>query len=80
MFFVPWENPRDGQTYFKYNERYFEINRPQKDWNRSPDLFSEQTTPEVQPYLDQILGQKSEATTKGKKIEKIEEEEKKEAE
>ena len=24
IFFEPWENPADGQTYYKYNNKYFE--------------------------------------------------------
>ena len=54
-FFEPWENPVDGQTYYMYNRKYFEHNRPNKDWTVSPDLFSEECSDEVKPYLEALL-------------------------
>lgn len=45
-YFEPWENPADGQVYYMYNRKYFEVNRPSKDWRESPDLFTENCAPE----------------------------------
>ena len=39
-------NPADNQTYFKYNYKYFEEDRKNKEWSRLPDLFSEKM-PEI---------------------------------
>ena len=39
-----------------YNRKYFEQNRPAKDWSESPDLFTENCAPEVRPYLDELIG------------------------
>jgi hypothetical protein len=41
VFFQPWENPYDGQTYYVYNGKYFEHNRKVQDWKECPDIFSE---------------------------------------
>lgn len=41
-FFVPWENPYDNQTYYVYNGEYFEHCRKNQDWDRCPDIFSEE--------------------------------------
>ena len=54
-YFEPWENPNDGQVYYLYNRKYFEHNRVNKDWSESPDLFSENCLPEIQPYLDALM-------------------------
>jgi oxysterol-binding protein 1 len=49
FFFDEWTNPEDPeQTYYRYNERYFEKERPETDWRRLPDLFSEKLPPEVE--------------------------------
>ena len=42
LFFEPWENPHDGQTYFVYNNKYFEHCRKNQDWSICPDIFSDQ--------------------------------------
>ena len=57
-FFDPHENARDGQVYYRYNNKYFESNRVQQDWQECPDLFTEKCPPEVQPYLDKLIGKK----------------------
>jgi len=44
--------------YYMYNNKYFEHNRPNKDWSESPDLFTDKCDPEIQPYLDAILKKK----------------------
>ena len=54
-YFDPWENPADGQVYYMYNRKYFEHNRPRKDWSESPDLFTENCAPEIRPYLEEFL-------------------------
>jgi len=56
LFFEPWENPVDSQIYYMYNRKYFETHRPNKDWSESPDLFDQNCAPEIQPYLDELLG------------------------
>ena len=68
-YFEPWENPVDGQTYYTYNSKYFEQNRPNHDWQQSPDLFTENCPPEIQSILTGL--------TDGAKKEKKEKEGKK---
>ena len=41
-YFETFENPHDGQTYYVYNNKYFEHDRPKGDWQRLPDLFGEE--------------------------------------
>ena len=62
-YFEPWENPADGQLYYMYNKKYFEVNRPSKNWSASPDLFTENCAPEHKQYLAELI----EATAKAKK-------------
>ena len=56
MYFEPFENPIDKQTYYKYNNKYFETNRKDQEWSDCPDLFSKECDEEVKPYLDKLLG------------------------
>ena len=56
LYFDAWENPADGQTYYTYNNKYFEQCRLTQDWSESPDLFTETCPEEIQPYLDRQLG------------------------
>ena len=70
LFFEPWENPVDGQVYYMYNRKYFEHNRPNKEWTESPDLFTENCAPEVKPYLDELIGAASKKKEKEKEKEK----------
>jgi hypothetical protein len=50
-YFEPWTNPDDpNQVYYKYNCLYFEKDRPEKDWSRLPDLYSDQLPPEVAEF------------------------------
>ena len=41
-YFQEFENHLDNQTYFIYNDRYFEQDRKSQDWTRLPDLFGEE--------------------------------------
>ena len=59
VFFEPWHNESDNQTYFRYNHKYFERMRVSQEWSESLDLFSEECSPEVRPYLDALLGSKT---------------------
>ena len=34
-------NPQDNQIYYKYNHKYFEEDRPNKNWSKMPDLFGD---------------------------------------
>ena len=47
FYFDEWNNPFDGQMYWKYNGTYFERDRPKQDWSRLPDLFSNYLPPEI---------------------------------
>ncbi len=48
-YFDEWKNPDDPeQTYYRYNGKYFEVDRKNKDWSRLPDIYSEQLPPEVE--------------------------------
>ena len=40
-YFEEWHNPEDDQIYFRYNHKYFEEDRKNRDWSKLPDLFSE---------------------------------------
>ena len=40
IFFDAWENPYDNQTYYIYNNKYFEHCRKNQDWKECPDIFS----------------------------------------
>ena len=45
-YFDVWENPHDpGKTYYKYNNKYFEHDRPLRSWGHLPDIFSEKPPP-----------------------------------
>ena len=44
-------NPDDPEgLYFKYNGSYFEKDRPNRDWSRLPDIFSEALPLEVEEF------------------------------
>lgn len=50
-YFKEWQNPNDGQTYFVYNETYWEKDRANQDWSRCPDIYGDKYPEEVQPYI-----------------------------
>lgn len=51
VFFDEWINPDDPEgLYFKYNGSYFEKDRPNRDWSRLPDIFSEALPLEVEEF------------------------------
>ena len=51
FYFDIIDNPDDpSQKYYKYNYKYFEHDRPNKDWRRLPDLFSEKLPPEIEAF------------------------------
>jgi len=53
-YFDIYDNQNDpSQVYYKYNGKYFENDRPKKDWSRLPDLFSETLPPEVEAFESQ---------------------------
>ena len=39
-YFYEEHNPEQKLTYFKYNNKYFEEDKKNKDWKRLPDLYS----------------------------------------
>jgi hypothetical protein len=42
VYFDEWQNPDDtSKVYYKYNNKYFEQDRINKNWSHLPDLFSE---------------------------------------
>lgn len=42
VFFDEWKNPDDpAQNYYKYNGKYFESERKEKNWSRCPDLYTD---------------------------------------
>lgn len=42
LFFDEWTNPEDPElTYYRYNGKYFEDERPGKRWDRLPDIYSD---------------------------------------
>ncbi len=50
-YFDVWENPDDTSlVYYKYNGLYFEHDRPNRDWARLPDLFSDKLPPEIEEF------------------------------
>ena len=50
-FFKKWFNPSDQKEYYIYNHKYFETNREKQDWSKSPDIFSNECSPEISKYL-----------------------------
>ena len=41
-YFDEWVNPDDeNQVYYRYNGKYWDNDRPKRDWTRLPDLYSE---------------------------------------
>jgi oxysterol-binding protein 1 len=47
-YFEEWKNPDDpDQVYYRYNGKYFEEDRPKKDWSRLPDIYSDELPPEI---------------------------------
>jgi hypothetical protein len=46
-YFDTWDNPTDKQTYWVYNGKYFESDRPKQNWSRLPDIFSNNIDPEI---------------------------------
>ena len=40
-YFDTWYNPSDKQSYWVYNNKYFESDRPKQNWSRLQDIFSE---------------------------------------
>jgi oxysterol-binding protein 1 len=51
FYFDEWTNPEDPQqTYYKYNGKYFEVDRAKKDWSRLPDIYSESLPKEVEEF------------------------------
>lgn len=56
-YFEEWPNPDDdNQIYYRYNQLYWERDRPQRDWKRLPDLYSEALPREVQKFLEEAGG------------------------
>ncbi len=50
-YFEEWTNPDDaGQTYYKYTEKYFEVDRPKRNWEHLPDIYSEKLAKEVEEF------------------------------
>jgi len=47
VYFDEKVNPVDGLTYYVYNNKYFEHDRPKKAWGNLLDLFSEKCKPDV---------------------------------
>ena len=42
VYFDEWLNPDDPErTYYKYNNKYFEHDRPKKTWDHLPDLYTD---------------------------------------
>lgn len=47
LFFKESVNPLDKQVYYEYNRKYFEEDRKSQNWERCPDLWSDEFYPEV---------------------------------
>jgi len=51
FYFDEYTNPDDpSQTYYKYNGKYFEVDRKNKDWSRLPDIYSESLPKEIEEF------------------------------
>jgi hypothetical protein len=50
LYFEEWYNSEDNQIYWVYNKTYFEKDRLEQKWERTPDLFSEMLPPEVEEF------------------------------
>ena len=49
FYFDEWQNPDDPkQTYYKYNNLYFEKDSKEKNWSRLPDIYSASFPPEIE--------------------------------
>lgn len=50
-YFDEWKNPEDPDNiYYIYNGLYFEKDRKERNWQRLPDLYSEQLPPEIEEF------------------------------
>ncbi|CDW74380.1 oxysterol-binding protein [Stylonychia lemnae] len=50
VYFEERFNPEDNQMYFMYNGTYFEKDRPEQNWAKLPDLYSEKLPTEVEEF------------------------------
>ena len=50
-YFDLWKNPDDpNEVSYRYNGQYFEKDRKEGNWERLPDLYSENLPPEVEEF------------------------------
>ena len=53
VYFDEWENPDDpGKVYYRYNGKYFEQDRKNKDWSRLPDIYTDKLPDEISEFLN----------------------------
>lgn len=51
FYFDEWTNPDDpDQVYYRYNRKYFEMDRKNKDWSRLPDIYSDSLPTEIEEF------------------------------
>ena len=47
-YFEEWVNPdHDSEVYYRYNGKYWENDRVNKDWSRLPDLYTDKLPPKI---------------------------------
>ena len=52
-YFEEWKNPDDNDVvYYRYNNLYWEQDRPKKDWARLPDLYSDILPEPVRLFIE----------------------------
>jgi hypothetical protein len=54
-YFVKKYNEIDQKDYWIYNEKYWEEDRPQQNWERLPDIFSSNYQDEIVEYLPEKI-------------------------
>jgi hypothetical protein len=54
-YFEEWTNPdHDSEVYYRYNGKYWENDRINKDWSRLPDLYTDKLPPKIQEFIDTL--------------------------
>jgi len=52
FYFDEIQNPDDpqGGIYYRYNNKYFEVDLKNKDWSRLPDIYGENLPKEIEEF------------------------------
>ena len=51
VYFEKWHNPSDEQVYWRYNGKYFEVDRENNEWSHNPDIYGHDYPEEVKPFV-----------------------------